>query len=118
MRTALALALVLLLAPCRQAFAGPGSELDATLAGAMKGTAVPGMGVAVIRNDKLAGIAVRGVREMGHSDPVQAGDLAVFPRAATRKPSKMVQGKNEGIHGVRARARQVSVGMTRDARSY
>ncbi|MDE2183514.1 MAG: beta-lactamase family protein [Alphaproteobacteria bacterium] len=41
----------------------------------MKGSAVPGMGVALIRNGKLAGIAVRGVREMGRSDPVQVDDL-------------------------------------------
>ncbi len=75
MRTALALTLVFLLALCRQAVAGPDSELDAALAAAMKETAVPGMGVAVIRNGQLAGIAVRGVREMGHSDPVQTDDL-------------------------------------------
>ena len=75
MRTTLVLILIFLLAPCRPALAGPDSALDAALAAAMKETAVPGMGVAVIRNGKLAGIAVRGVREMGRSHPVQPDDL-------------------------------------------
>ena len=45
------------------------------LASAMEGTPVPAMGALVIREGKASQIAVRGVREIGHPDPVRLYDL-------------------------------------------
>jgi CubicO group peptidase (beta-lactamase class C family) len=54
--------------------AGEQSALAPVLAKAMAGTTVPGMGVAVIRGGKLAGLAVRGVRNIETKAPVQTSD--------------------------------------------
>jgi len=74
MRTFSSLALLLLIAPGPQAFAGNDVDLDAALAAAMKGKAVPGMGAVFIRDRKVAALSVRGIREMGHTESIQADD--------------------------------------------
>jgi len=56
------------------AFAGPDIKLDSFLDAAMKGTAIPGMGVAVIHDGKLSALSVRGKRKMGKADPLESDD--------------------------------------------
>ena len=53
---------------------GRAGELDDVLAHAMEGSKVPAMGVALIKDGKVAGLAVRGVRRMDGADPVQPDD--------------------------------------------
>ncbi len=53
----------------------PLGDLDGVLAKAMQGTKVPAMGVLVMRDDKVAGVAVRGVRRNDATDPVRIGDV-------------------------------------------
>lgn len=57
--------------------AGPAlaEDLQSILAAAMQGSKVPGMGALVIHGGKIDALAVQGVREMGHDDPVRADDL-------------------------------------------
>lgn len=64
MRLAVALA-VLISGFSFQAFAVSAPPLRNVLADAMKGKTIPGMGVALIEDGKLAGVAVRGHRDMG-----------------------------------------------------
>ena len=49
-------------------------ELDDVLARAMEGSKVPAMGILLIQEGKVAGLAVRGVRRMDGADPVRADD--------------------------------------------
>ncbi len=50
-------------------------DLQPVLRAAMQETKVPGAGVLVIREGRIDAVAVRGVREIGHFDPVAADDL-------------------------------------------
>lgn len=75
MRPVLVLFAVLTLAPWRPAVAASDTTLDAILTAAMQATAVPGMGVAVIKDGKLSDVAVHGNRDTGHADALQADDL-------------------------------------------
>jgi CubicO group peptidase (beta-lactamase class C family) len=56
------------------ALAGPDPALEPVLAAAMKGTAIPGMGVAVIRDGKLASVAVHGNRDTGGAGALRLDD--------------------------------------------
>ena len=58
------------------AAASPGraGALDDVLAHAMEGSKVPAMGILLIQDDKVAGVAVRGVRRMDGADPVRLDD--------------------------------------------
>lgn len=74
MRFVVALAVCLSVLSGSQALAGPDAKLDSILDAALKDKAVPGIGVAVIRDGKLSAVAVRGNRDIGKADPVQADD--------------------------------------------
>ena len=50
-------------------------DLQLVLSAVMQGTTVPAVGVLVIRDAKIDAVAVRGLREIGHSDPVRSDDL-------------------------------------------
>ena len=50
-------------------------DLQPVLSAALQGTTVPAVGVLVIRDGKVDAMAVRGLREIGHPDPVQPDDL-------------------------------------------
>jgi CubicO group peptidase (beta-lactamase class C family) len=65
----------LILAALMFATAAGAAPVDASLAEAMTGSATPAMGAVVIRDFKAETIAVRGVRRLGGSEPVAAGDL-------------------------------------------
>jgi CubicO group peptidase (beta-lactamase class C family) len=54
--------------------AGAG-DLHAALFGALKGTEAPAVGVLVMRDGKVAGVAVEGLRRDDRPDPVQVGDV-------------------------------------------
>jgi CubicO group peptidase (beta-lactamase class C family) len=58
-------------------FAGPVSaaDLGSILARSMEGSKVPAMGVLTIRDDKIEGEAVRGVRRNDGTDPVRPDDV-------------------------------------------
>ena len=68
MRFVSALALFLSCLSSAQALAGSDPALDTVLVAAMKDKTIPGMGVAVIRDGKLSGVAVRGNRDIGQAD--------------------------------------------------
>ena len=50
------------------------ADLQSILRTAMTGTKVPAMGVLVIKDRKVEGMAVRGVRRNDRPDPVRPGD--------------------------------------------
>ena len=58
------------------AAASPGraGALDDVLAHALEGSKVPALGILLIQDDKVAGLAVRGVRRMDGADPVRLDD--------------------------------------------
>lgn len=70
LRIALAFAAALLAAPIPVAAA----DLDALLASALQDPAIPAMTVLVIRDGKVEGQAVRGVRAVGSPDPARLTD--------------------------------------------
>ncbi|MFC5570976.1 serine hydrolase domain-containing protein [Lysobacter yangpyeongensis] len=59
-------------------------ELDAVLARAMDGSRTPAVGVAVIRDGKVADVAVRGVRRNDAAEAVTPGDVWLI--GSTSKP--------------------------------
>jgi len=69
------LAFGLFVAAALTANSASAGDLNPVLASALDGTRVPAIGVLVIRDGKVSQIAVRGIREMGHSDPVRPDDL-------------------------------------------
>ena len=72
----LGLAIALILAALVAAAAPAGADdLHATLAAALKGTQAPAVGVLIMKDGKVADIAVEGVRRNDRPDPVQAGDV-------------------------------------------
>jgi CubicO group peptidase (beta-lactamase class C family) len=68
--TILALTVLAYFAPA--SFAG---DLNAVLTQALKGTKAPAVGVLVMRDGKVASVAVKGLRRNDRRDPVQVGDL-------------------------------------------
>jgi CubicO group peptidase (beta-lactamase class C family) len=67
--TAIILALLLTMAPARAV------DLHAALAATLKGTKAPAVGLLIMRDGKVADIAVEGQRRNDRADPVQPGDL-------------------------------------------
>ncbi len=61
--------------PAAQLAPGTAAQIDALLATAMAGKAVPAMGATLIRAGKPVATAVKGQRAADQPDPVQAGDV-------------------------------------------
>jgi CubicO group peptidase (beta-lactamase class C family) len=74
MRLAIASALFISWLSGPTALAGADPPLDPVLAAAMKDTVIPGMGVAVIRDGRLAGVAVRGNRDLAPAAALKSDD--------------------------------------------
>lgn len=73
-RLAAALVFCALAASAASAARAQEPDLQVTLTAAMRETAVPAVGVLVIRDGQVAGQAARGVRRLGQPDPVGPGD--------------------------------------------
>ncbi len=81
----LALALVLTLVPLRGAPADPidAAALDRTALDALESWQVPGLAVAVVRDDRVVYLKGHGIREVGRRDPVTPD--TIFPIASCTK---------------------------------
>lgn len=60
---------------CFAARPASADDLQPVLAAALQGTTVPGVGALVIRDGKIDAVAVSGLRQIGHPDPLRPDDL-------------------------------------------
>lgn len=65
-------------------------NLDALLARAMEGTQTPAVGVLVIRDGKIAGLAVRGVRRSDGADKVMTDDVWLLGSTSKSMTAAMI----------------------------
>lgn len=83
-------AAALLLAVPHSAAAQPALDLAGALRTAQAATRVPAMGVLVIRNGRIAGSAVRGVRRSDSLAPVQLGDSWIIGSTGKVQTAAMI----------------------------